>query len=112
MSDPTSTKTPSSISVLLARSFCYRLLGDLLSHPVYGDAYERVHEMGGDWQRVAPVLPFKKQDKWIKLFRELYRPLLFKTFEVAAPYRYRDPFQGTEEEYAGHAANRIETELR
>lgn len=44
----------------------------------------------------------------VDLFRRMYGPLLFPTFEVAAPYRYRDSFQGTEEEYAAHCAARLE----
>ena len=44
----------------------------------------------------------------IELFHETYRPLLFETFEVQAPYRYRDQFEGTEDEYADFCARRLE----
>lgn len=48
----------------------------------------------------------------IDLFREVYRPLLFKTIEAPAPYRYRDPFEGSETEYADFCARRLEKVIR
>lgn len=48
----------------------------------------------------------------IKLFHELFSPLLFKCFSVQAPYRYRERFEGTEEEYAQFCADRLEKVLK
>ena len=47
----------------------------------------------------------------IDLFHETYRPLLFETLSVEAPYRYRDSFTGTEAEYADACAGRLEAVL-
>ena len=44
----------------------------------------------------------------IDLFHEIYQPLLFETFSAPAPYRYRDSFEGSEEEYADFCAKRLE----
>ena len=48
----------------------------------------------------------------ISLFHDVYRPLLFKTFEAPAPYRYRDQFEGSEAEYAGYCAQKLEAVIR
>ncbi|MBI1978260.1 MAG: adenosylmethionine--8-amino-7-oxononanoate transaminase [Candidatus Omnitrophica bacterium] len=48
----------------------------------------------------------------IDLFHEVYRPLLFETFQAPAPYRYRDSFEGSEEEYADFCAKRLEEVIR
>ncbi len=47
----------------------------------------------------------------IELFHELYRPLLFETYSAEAPYRYRDPFEGSEDEYARLCADRLKAVL-
>ncbi len=44
----------------------------------------------------------------IDLFHEIYRPLLFETFQAPAPYRYRDQFKGSEAEYTDLCAKRLE----
>ncbi|MBI3999131.1 MAG: adenosylmethionine--8-amino-7-oxononanoate transaminase [Candidatus Omnitrophica bacterium] len=48
----------------------------------------------------------------IDLFHEVYQPLLFETFSAPAPYRYRDPFEGTEEEYSRFCAKRLEEVIK
>ncbi len=48
----------------------------------------------------------------IDLFHEVYRPLLFKTLKVDAPYFYRDTFCGTEGEYARFCADKVERALK
>ncbi|OGW85077.1 MAG: adenosylmethionine--8-amino-7-oxononanoate transaminase [Omnitrophica bacterium RIFCSPHIGHO2_02_FULL_46_11] len=48
----------------------------------------------------------------IELFYDLYRPLLFETFSAPSPYRYRDQFEGTEEEYSAFCANKLEAVLQ
>lgn len=48
----------------------------------------------------------------IELFHDIFRPLLFETYSVQAPYRYRDNFEGTEEEYAQLCADRLEQVLQ
>ncbi len=48
----------------------------------------------------------------IELFHDIYKPLLFETHSVEAPYRYRDSFEGAEEEYTGHCARRLEAVLK
>ena len=48
----------------------------------------------------------------IELFGDIYRPLLFETYSAEAPYRYRDNFEGSEEEYARFCADRIEHALQ
>ena len=48
----------------------------------------------------------------IQLFHDIFHPLLFKTFKVAAPYAYRDSFKGNEAAYAKFCASKIEKILR
>ncbi|MBP9734017.1 MAG: adenosylmethionine--8-amino-7-oxononanoate transaminase [Candidatus Omnitrophica bacterium] len=48
----------------------------------------------------------------IQLFHDIFGPLLFKTFAAAAPYRYRDNFEGSEDAYAKFCADRVERELK
>jgi adenosylmethionine---8-amino-7-oxononanoate aminotransferase len=48
----------------------------------------------------------------IPLFHEIFRGLIFKSFEVDAPYFYRDVFRGNEEEYADYMAQKVETVLK
>ncbi|MBI4353054.1 MAG: adenosylmethionine--8-amino-7-oxononanoate transaminase [Candidatus Omnitrophica bacterium] len=48
----------------------------------------------------------------IELFHEIYRPLLFETFDAAAPYFYRDSFRGTEGGYARFCAKKVEAVLK
>ncbi len=48
----------------------------------------------------------------IDLFQEIFRPLLFKTLKASAPYRYRDPFRGSEGEYAVFCAAKVEAVLK
>jgi adenosylmethionine-8-amino-7-oxononanoate aminotransferase len=48
----------------------------------------------------------------IRLFHEIFHPLLFKCYEAAAPYAYRDPFKGSEDAYARHCALRVEAVLK
>ncbi len=48
----------------------------------------------------------------ISLFHEIFHPLLFKTFEADAPYRYRDSFAGSDAEYADFCASKIEAVLK
>ena len=45
------------------------------------------------------------------LFHEIYKPLLFDSVEVKAPYRYRDAFIGGEEEYTNDCIERLENVL-
>ncbi len=48
----------------------------------------------------------------IKLFHEMYHPLLFKTLRADAPYHYRDSFKGSEREYAVYCADKVEKILK
>ena len=48
----------------------------------------------------------------IDLFHDIFHPLLFKTFQADAPYRYRDSFRGSEKEYAAHCAAKVEAILK
>ncbi len=48
----------------------------------------------------------------ISLFHEIFHPLLFKTFQVEAPYFYRDSFEGTQKEYARFCADKVERVLK
>ncbi|MCG3175826.1 MAG: L-Lysine--8-amino-7-oxononanoate transaminase [Candidatus Omnitrophica bacterium] len=48
----------------------------------------------------------------IELFHEIFHPLLFKTYAVKGPYRYRDTYRGPESGYAEHCAMRVERILR
>ncbi|HTL70849.1 MAG TPA: adenosylmethionine--8-amino-7-oxononanoate transaminase [Candidatus Eisenbacteria bacterium] len=48
----------------------------------------------------------------IPLFHDIFHPLLFKTFTVDAPYRYRDSFEGSEPAYARHCAAKAEAVLK
>ena len=48
----------------------------------------------------------------ISLFHEAYRPLLFDVIRVEAPHRYRDEFEGSEEEYANVSAKRLKAVLK
>lgn len=48
----------------------------------------------------------------IDLFHEIFKPLLFKTYGVDAPYRYRDSFLGTEADYAAFCASKVEAVLK
>ena len=48
----------------------------------------------------------------IKLFHDIYQPLLFKTLRVDAPYFYRDSFKGSEGAYARHCAQKVERILK
>ncbi len=48
----------------------------------------------------------------IGLFHEIFHPLLFRAFTAAAPYRYRDSFKGTQEEYAAFCADKVEVMLK
>jgi len=48
----------------------------------------------------------------IQLFHDVYDSLMFKTFSVPAPYRYRDHFDGTESEYAVFCAGRLEKVIK
>jgi adenosylmethionine-8-amino-7-oxononanoate transaminase len=48
----------------------------------------------------------------IDIFHEIFYPLLFKTLKVDAPYRYRDRFEGSESEYAGFCAAKVEAVLK
>ncbi|MBI4373215.1 MAG: adenosylmethionine--8-amino-7-oxononanoate transaminase [Candidatus Omnitrophica bacterium] len=48
----------------------------------------------------------------IDLFHQVYGPLLFKTFPAPAPYRYRDRFEGSEEEYSRFSAARLEEVIK
>jgi adenosylmethionine-8-amino-7-oxononanoate transaminase len=48
----------------------------------------------------------------INLFHEIFYPLLFKTYQADAPYFYRDRFQGSESEYAGYCADKVEKVLK
>jgi adenosylmethionine-8-amino-7-oxononanoate aminotransferase len=48
----------------------------------------------------------------IGLFHKIFHPLLFKAYEADAPYRYRDAFQGSEEEYARAMAGKVEAVLK
>ena len=48
----------------------------------------------------------------IKLFHDIFHPLMFKTFMADAPYRYRDDFEGSESEYAGYCADKVERILK
>ncbi len=47
----------------------------------------------------------------IELFHDIFRPLLFETLSVQAPYQYRDNFEGSEEEYTQLCADRAEAVL-
>ncbi len=48
----------------------------------------------------------------IDLFHEIFKPLLFKTYQVKAPYYYRDEFRGSESRYAQVCAARVEQVLK
>jgi len=48
----------------------------------------------------------------IELFHKRFQGLLFKTYAVDAPYRYRDAFKGSEEDYARFMAGKVETILK
>ena len=48
----------------------------------------------------------------ISLFHEIFHPLLFKTFKVDAPYRYRDSFTAGESGYAKFCASKVEVVLK
>lgn len=48
----------------------------------------------------------------IQIFHDIFKPLLFETFSIKAPHRYRERFVGSEEAYAEHAAARVEEVLR
>jgi len=48
----------------------------------------------------------------IGLFHEIFGALLFKTFQVRAPYFYRDSFKGSEPDYAKFCADAMEKVLR
>ena len=56
MSGQTSTKTQSEISILLARSFFYRLLADFLKHPASDGVYGRIQEIVGSWEQALSIL--------------------------------------------------------
>ena len=75
MSDPISTKTQSEGGVLLARSFFYRLLAELLRHPSSRRQGRFVHDAARDWKQVlAPFDGPSKEaldGKLSLLFREL-----------------------------------------
>lgn len=47
----------------------------------------------------------------IRLFHEIYKPLLFKTIEAPAPDRYHEGFAGSDEAYADLCARRVERVL-
>lgn len=48
----------------------------------------------------------------IQLFHDIFGPLLFKTYAVPAPYRYRENFTGSDDAYARFCADRVEAELK
>ncbi len=48
----------------------------------------------------------------IELFHQIFHPLLFKAYQVDAPYFYRDNFKGSEKEYAKHCAGKVERVLQ
>lgn len=48
----------------------------------------------------------------IDLFHEAYRPLLFETIPVPAPYRYRDSYQGPASNYLDFCTKRLEDVLK
>ncbi|MBI2094901.1 MAG: adenosylmethionine--8-amino-7-oxononanoate transaminase [Candidatus Omnitrophica bacterium] len=48
----------------------------------------------------------------IDLFHEIFRPLLFKTYRVDAPYFYRDGFRGNPGGYARFCAQKVESVLK
>jgi adenosylmethionine---8-amino-7-oxononanoate aminotransferase len=48
----------------------------------------------------------------IDLFHQIFKPLLFKSIGVAAPDRYHESFDGTEEAYLDLCAKRLEAALK
>lgn len=48
----------------------------------------------------------------IKLFQDIFRPLLFRAFETDAPYAYRDSFRGSQEGYVDYCAGKVERVLK
>lgn len=48
----------------------------------------------------------------IEIFHQIFHPLLFKAYQVDAPYFYRDKFKGSEKEYAKYCADKAERVLQ
>ena len=48
----------------------------------------------------------------IGLFHQMFQPLLFKVYEADMPYRYRDTFRGSEEDYVRFMAGKVEAILK
>ncbi len=46
------------------------------------------------------------------LFHQIFNPLLFKAYQVDAPYYYRDTFKGSEKQYVKYCMSKVESTLK
>ena len=75
MSDQTSTKIPSEISSLVARSYIYRFIAHCFRRPNVNNTALEKENMDLPWDEIAEVLPFKNKEELINRLKELSEKL-------------------------------------
>ena len=80
MSDQTSTKTPSEIDSLMARSYIYRFIAYGFRRPIVNKTDLKSENMDLPWVEIAEVLPFKNKEELIRRLKELAKKIYQATF--------------------------------
>lgn len=96
MSDQTSTKIPSEIDSLLARSYVYCFLANHFRRPIINKTDLEGKNLGWPWDKIATALPFKDKEALIGRLKKLSEELERTSYEERVR-QYED--------YFGHTAS-------